>query len=87
MHINEIIDKLNMGIKNLLEKEPKILKRGLNERLISIELANNLGPLFTDYDINAEYNGDIDKPNDRKALEISKSEIIAVGRKPNIFNL
>ena len=80
----EIIAKIEQAINLLFENEGDNLRRGLNELNISTHLTFYLKPLFTDYDVDPEYNGDFDKPNDRKALDIASKRIIEVGRKPNI---
>lgn len=67
-----------------MNKESDNLKRGVNELNISTHLAFYLKPFFPDYDVDPEYNGDIDKPNDRKALSIAENRILEVGRKANI---
>lgn len=84
MTINQIIKNLNSAIQDLLDKESDNLKRGLSELNISTHLAIHLQPYFPEYDVDPEYNGDIDKPNDRKALEIARNRIKEVGRRFNI---
>lgn len=84
MNIEQIIKNLESGINVLLDKESDNLKRGLNELNISTHLAFYLKRYFPDYDVDPEYNGDIDKPNDRKALDIARNRILEVGRKTNI---
>ena len=83
MNNQEILDKIEQAINLLFENEEDNLKRGLNELNISNHLTFYLKPLFEDYDVDPEYNGDIDKPNDRKALDIAKNRIREVGRTPN----
>ncbi|MAU72763.1 MAG: hypothetical protein CML04_11775 [Pseudozobellia sp.] len=83
MDNQEILDRVEQGIKLLLENEEDSLKRGLNELNASTHLAFYLKPLFKDYNVDPEYNGDIDKPNDRKALDIASNRIKEIGKKPN----
>lgn len=83
MNINQILENIEAGIQTLLEKECDSLKRGLNELNISTHLAFYLKSYFLDFNVDPEYNGDIDKPNDRKALEIAKNRIQQIGRKTN----
>ena len=40
-------------------------------------------PLFVTLNVDPEYNGDILKPNDRKALDIAKNRMISIGIEPN----
>lgn len=84
MNIEQIIQNINAGISVLMDKESNNLRRGLNELNISTHLAFYLKPYFSDYDVDPEYNGDIDKPNDRKALHIAKNRILEIGRKTNM---
>lgn len=86
METAEILDRINQAIQNVTQNQLGVLTRGLNERIISGHLADALRPLFPDYDVDPEYNGDIDKPNDRKALDIAKNRIIGVGHNPNNRN-
>lgn len=86
MNIVQIIQNLDAGISLLLERESDNLERGLNELNISTHLAYYLKPYFSDFDVDPEYNGDIDKPNDKKALDIAKNRILEVGRQANINN-
>jgi hypothetical protein len=83
MEISEILDKLDSGINQLLEKEKDILIRGLNELNLNAHLTKYLTPLFEGLIVDPEYNGDKLKPNDRKALEIAKSRMKEIGIEPN----
>ena len=83
MKINLVLQNVKDAINVLLELEHGTLTRGLNELNISTHLAFYLKPYFLDFDVDPEYNGDIDKPNDRKALEIAKNRLIEIGFKPN----
>lgn len=83
MNNKEIIIQVEKAIQLLLDKEGDNLKRGLNELNISNHLAFYLKPLFPEYDVDPEYNGDIDKPNDRKAIDIARNRILEIGRNPN----
>ena len=83
MNIEQIIKNLDSGISDLLERESDNLKRGLKELNISTHLAFYLKRYFPDYDVDPEYNGDIDKTNDRKALDIARNRILEVSRRSN----
>jgi len=86
MEINEILDKLDSGINQLLEKEKDILTRGLKELNLNGHLTKYLTPLFEGFVVDPEYNGDKLKPNDRKALEIAKGRMKEIGIEPNDAN-
>lgn len=82
--VNEITNKLDEAIPVYIEKDLKNLERGIHELNISNNLAFCLKAFFDGYDVDPEYNLDIDKPNDRKALSIARDRILAVGKNPNI---
>jgi hypothetical protein len=86
MTLEAMYSKIDLAINSLLEKEREILSRGLGERILTNRFADYLRQQFQDYDVDAEYNGDIDKPNDRKALQIAKKRLIEIGYQPNAKN-
>lgn len=83
MEVNEILDRLDNAITQLLENEKEILTRGLNELNLNGHLTKYLTPLFEGFVVDPEYNGDKLKPSDRKALDIAKSRLVEIGIKPN----
>jgi hypothetical protein len=83
METTEILGNVEHAISTLLEKENNNLQRGINELNVSTHLAFYLKPIFENYDVDPEYNGDIDKPNDRKALDIARNRIRGIGKTPN----
>lgn len=83
METTEILQRFDEAVYSLLINEENILNRRLNERVLSNRLADYLRPLFEDFDVDTEYNGDIDKPNDRKALAIAKKRIEEINYQPN----
>jgi hypothetical protein len=86
MEINEIVEKVDLSINQLLEKERDILTRGLNELNLNGHLTKYLTPLFKGLVVDPEYNGDKLKANDRKALDIAKSRMKEIGIEPNEEN-
>ena len=86
MEIQEILDNLDRAINTLLEKEFNILQRGLHELNLNGHLTQYLTPLFLNYTVDPEYNGDKLKENDRKAIDIAKSRMIEIGIEPNDTN-
>lgn len=86
MDIKEVMEKLDAAIAQLLEKEMDILERGLNELNLNGHFTKYLTPLFAEYDVDPEYNGDKLKPNDRKALDIARNRMLEIGIKPNEIN-
>lgn len=57
---------------HLLEKDSALLRRDLSERSIAHKLAYYLTSLFRNYDVDCEYNGDVDSDGLKKILEISQ---------------
>lgn len=86
MNSKKIVSNVDIAIGELLKGENNILERGLSERIISTRLADYLRPLFEGYDVDPEYNGDIDKPNDRKALDIARSRLVEIKHRPSSIN-
>lgn len=86
MDIAEILAKLDEALSQLLINELDNLERGIKEPNISGYLTIYLKPLFDNYNVDPEYNGDIDKPNDRKALSIAKNRIDAIRKQINEGN-
>jgi hypothetical protein len=80
----EMIALVDLAVADVIKNETNTLTRGLNERTISTHLSNYLKPYFKGYDIDHEYNGDIDKPNDRKALDIASNRLNEIGKKTNL---
>lgn len=56
-----------------------LLKNNLSEQSISHRIAFHLDPLFADYNIDCEYNRDIDRQNNRKAVSILKTDLQQFG--------
>lgn len=83
MEIKDILAKTDKAISILLENENDILERGLKELNISTSLYKYLTPLFEDYTVDAEYNGDKLKPNDRKSLDMARNRMLEIGINPN----
>ena len=86
MDIKDILTNLDLAINQLLDKELNILERGLNELNLNGNLIKYLTPLFKEFDVDPEYNGDRLKPNDRKALDIAKNRMIEIGIIPDESN-
>ena len=87
MKTTDILSKIDKAVADLIKNEKRILARKLSERILSNHLADYLRPLFSGFNVDPEYNGDIDKPNDRKALEIAADRMKAIGYKPNAKNV
>lgn len=83
MDITQTLNNIDNAIQQLIENEMDILQRGLNELNLNGHLIKYLTPLFNTLNVDPEYNGDILKPNDRKALDIAKNRMISIGIEPD----
>ena len=63
---DEIKNRLKFALDKLYVKDCYLLKHSAHERSITHKLAEYLQELFPDYDVDCEYNVDIDNANDRK---------------------
>jgi hypothetical protein len=63
---DEIKNRLKIALDKLYVKDCYLLKHSAHERSITHKLAEYLQELFPDYDVDCEYNVDIDNDNDRK---------------------
>lgn len=75
MNKNEIILKVKKSIQKLLEKDAWLLKHDINERSITHKLAEYLQILFCDYNVDCEYNGNIDDESGRKKIDALSSQL------------
>jgi len=87
MDIKNIIENINISILKVIENDISILQRGLNEEIISNALTHYLKPLFPGYDVNAEYNGDIQNEGDRKKIIVDRRRILEIKKKSNKNNI
>lgn len=67
---------LRQALEMLLKTSDSwLLENDLSEQSISHRIAFHLEGLFTDYNIDCEYNGDIERQNNKKAISILKNEL------------
>ncbi|MDM1496667.1 hypothetical protein HX063_14815 [Myroides odoratimimus] len=83
MEIENVLEKIDSAISQLIENDREILERGLNELNLNGHLTKYLTPLFSDFHVDPEYNGDHLKPNDRKALDIASNRLRELGKNTN----
>jgi hypothetical protein len=75
----EIQDQLKKAIEILFEKDNWLLTQDLSEQSISHKLAEYLQDCFPDYNVDCEYNGNIDSDNARKSINVLKEELSQIG--------
>lgn len=74
------IDTLvRQALNYVLAKDTWLLTNDLSEQSISHRIAYYLEQLFNDYDVDCEYNGDIDRQNNKKAISVLKTELMQFG--------
>ncbi|MFH1883628.1 MAG: hypothetical protein ABIL62_13080 [Planctomycetota bacterium] len=79
MRFNEIKDKLFEAANQVKVKDSHLLLHDINEPAISHRLAMYLTPKFTDFDVDCEYNGNIDAESGRKYINLLITEARALG--------
>ncbi|CAH1202977.1 MULTISPECIES: hypothetical protein [unclassified Paenibacillus] len=69
-----IIKGINIAISELCEKDRHLLSHDLNERTIAHKLALYLQEEFQEYNVDCEYNRNIDEMNKQKRIYVLESE-------------
>lgn len=69
--------KVETALEVLLEDDEWLLVNDMSEQSISHKFAEKLQFLFREYNVDCEYNGDIESPNDRKHINLLKLELVA----------
>ena len=75
MNDQEIIEHIDTALTSLFERDNWLIKQDLSEQSISHKFAEYLQPLFPDYNVDCEYNGNIDRPNGRKKIFLVKQHL------------
>jgi hypothetical protein len=86
----EIKNKLNTALDKLYVKDWYLLEKSVHERSITHKLAEYLQVLFPDYDVDCEYNNDIDKRKtfiSNDAMSKLKEELKKIDLNPESKNL
>ncbi|MCC3215543.1 MULTISPECIES: hypothetical protein [Chryseobacterium] len=80
MNDTEVIQLVNNALDNFLDSSDTwLLKNDLSEQSISHRIALHLDALFTKYNVDCEYNGDVDRDNNKKAITILKDDLKEFG--------
>jgi len=75
MDDDRIIELFNRGLEKLLDVDKWLLTHNLNEPCISHRIAMHLTQRFNEYDVDCEYNGDIDRGGGRKRIHYIKEHL------------
>ena len=73
MDENVIREKIKKAIKMLFSNDVWLLEHDVSEQSITHKLAEYMQPLFPDYNVDCEYNGDVTRNGNRKHIEVLKS--------------
>lgn len=80
MENNLIKQKIEIAISALFSNDKWLLEHDLSEQSITHKLAEHLQPLFMDYNVDCEYNGNIDNhDNERKWISVLKNDLKELG--------
>ncbi|TGU71637.1 hypothetical protein E4633_15125 [Geomonas terrae] len=72
-------DKFLRAINQVLEMDSHLLVHDINEPCISHRLAMYLANEFPDFDVDCEYNGDVDAEKGRKYIKLLRSTAEVLG--------
>jgi hypothetical protein len=79
MEFTEIRERLLRSIQQVISNDLYLIEHNINEPTISHRLAIYLEPLFPEFNVDCEYNGDIDADNGRKYISILHDNAIQLG--------
>jgi hypothetical protein len=76
----DVIDKkLTNALQKVLKKDQHLLIHNINEPAISHRLAVYLESLFPDFNVDCEYNGNVDHDSGRKYIQILTKKAMELG--------
>src|SRR5690606_16499713 len=75
MNNPDIIEKIDIAIEMLYSNDDWLLIKNLSERSITHKLAEYMQPLFSDYNVDCEYNGNIDSGSGHKRISVLKGKL------------
>lgn len=77
----ETLGAFNNSVATFMDRDCYLLHRNIYERSLTHKLAEYLQTNFTEFNVDCEYNGDIDNINNyRKQLDISLEDMLAIAR-------
>lgn len=76
MTSEEIKEKIIFGINDFLDSDHYLIIHNLNERTITHRLAIFLSKYFEDYNVDCEYNGDIERHDGKKRIHFLKEQLL-----------
>lgn len=79
MDFETVKQKLFISIQQIFERDAHLLHNDINEPCISHRLALYLGEAFAEFDVDCEYNGNIDADTGRKYVYLLKQTAEQLG--------
>jgi hypothetical protein len=79
MRVSVIKDRIDEALRTLVAKDRYLLCQDLHERTIAHRLAMYLQPLFPQYHVDCEYNGNVLRDDQKKYINIIKTDIERLG--------
>lgn len=79
MKFDVVQGKLYKAIDQILGRDSYLLLHDINERSIAHRLAMYLTPKFKGFDVDCEYNGNVESPNGKKYINILKDTARSLG--------
>jgi hypothetical protein len=71
----EIKSRLTTALTNLIGVDKYLLEKMINEPCVSHRIALHLTPLFEHYDVDCEYDGNIEENDRKKGIQVLKGEL------------
>ena len=75
----QINDIVLQATEKVLQNDLWLMKNDTSEQSISYKIAFYLHPLIEDFNVDCEYNGDVDRANNKKAISVLKSDLQRIG--------
>ena len=79
MEISLIQEKLVEALNELFERDPYLIEKDLHERSITHRLAIYLEGRFPEYNVDCEYNGNVEEDSGKKYIYLLKASAEALG--------
>ena len=73
--MQETLERIVKAIKQLIIEDKWLLKKDLSEQSISHKLGEKLTHIFTEYDVDCEYNGNCESESGKKRIEVLAQEL------------
>ncbi|MGO4952334.1 hypothetical protein [Paenibacillus sp. DRB1-1] len=79
-NLDEIKGKVNKALLKLYEKDKYLIKNDLNERTIAHKFSNYIQEEFNEFDVDCEYNKNVDEAEGNKNIYFLKQEYLELNK-------